>query len=428
MRRYISLGFFFAVLLAAQAAASADSDFYEGKTIRFIVGFSPGGGFDTYTRAIARHMSEHIPGNPSMVVQNMTGAGSLIAANYLYNKAKPDGLTVGNWIGGLIYQQVFGNKAVKFDAREFEWVGTAVQGTAACAFWTETGITSVEKWRNSKRPVKIAAEAPGSSTYNVPRILQETLQFPTKIIQGYRGTANVRLAVERGEADGACWTWESMKSTWRQALESGKATVVIQAGRKRHPDLPDVPNAIELAKTEEAKALIRGGINNVDVINRGYSLPPGTPEERVKILQQAFMATMNDPDFIAETKKAKLNLSPLPGPELKAKVQEVFDMSPVLVEKLRWSQRAKRVLSTFLALMTGFRCPVSVGVRFVRYPGLGMPGLGVAGHLTPETGHRSRASTPGLAGALRRRLPGSCARRPFRAPPRPPWPLSGPRD
>jgi len=126
-----------------------------------------------------------------------------------------------------------------------------------------------------------------------------------------------------------------MKATWRQALESGKAKVVIQAGRKRHPDLPDVPNAIELAKTEEAKQIIQGGINNVDVINRGYSLPPGTPQERVTILQKVFMATMEDPDFIAETEKAKLDLSPLSGPELKAKVGEIFDMKPALVEKLR---------------------------------------------------------------------------------------------
>lgn len=338
MKKYILFSFFFmtwGVFAATGSVADAEQDFYKGKTIRLIVGFSPGGGYDTYTRAIARHMNKYIPGQPYMLVQNMTGAGSLIAANYLYNKAKPDGLTVGNWIGGLIYQQVFGNKAVQFDAHKFEWVGTAVQGTAACAFYTKSGITSVEKWRDAKRPVKIAGEAPGSSTYNVPRILQETLEFPTKIIQGYRGTANVRLAVERGEADGACWTWESMKSTWRSALESGKATVVIQAGRKRHPDLPNVPNAIELAKTEEAKQIIRAGINNVDVINRGYSLPPGTPKERVQILQKAFMGTMKDPEFLAETKKAKLDLSPLSGSELKEKVMEVFGMKPELVAKLR---------------------------------------------------------------------------------------------
>lgn len=323
------------LIISTSPLLASDSDFYNGKTVRFIVGFSPGGGFDTYTRAIARHMTKHVPGKPSMLVQNMTGAGSLIAANYMYNKAKPDGLTIGNWIGGLIYQQVFGNKAVQFDARKFEWVGTAVQGTAACALMANTGITSVDQWRAAKNPVKIAAEAPGSSTYNVPRILQETLKFPIKIIQGYRGTANVRLAAERGEADGACWTWESMKSTWRKALESGEAKVVIQAGRKRHPDLPNIPNAIELAKTDEARRIISIGLNNVDVINRGYSLPPGTPQERVEILQTAFMATMNDPAFREETRKAKLDLSPLPGPELKMMVAKVFDMDASIVAKLK---------------------------------------------------------------------------------------------
>jgi tripartite-type tricarboxylate transporter receptor subunit TctC len=323
------------IFVAGVSATASAEDFYKGKTIRIVVGFSPGGGFDTYTRVIARHMKKYIPGNPSMMVQNMTGAGSLIAANYIYNKGKPDGLTIGNWIGGLMMQQVFGNKAVKFNARNFEWLGTAVQGTGACAFPVRTGITSLDRWRGAKAPVKIAGEAPGSSTYNMPRVLQETLKLPTKIIQGYRGTAKIRLAVESGEAAGACWTWESMKSTWRKALESGEVKVIIQAGRTRHKDLPDVPNAIELAKSDEARRLIEAGLNNVDVINRGYSLPPGTPKDRVRILQKAFMATMEDPAFLEETKKAKLDLTPLSGPDLKKMVAQIFEMDPALVSKLR---------------------------------------------------------------------------------------------
>lgn len=323
------------VFSAVASNTATAEEFYKDKTIRFIVGFSPGGGFDTYTRVIARHMTKYIPGHPSMLVQNMTGAGSLIAANYLYHKAKPDGLTVGNWIGGLMMQQVFGNKAVKFNARKFEWLGTAVQGTGACGLAVKSGITSVDKWLAAKKPVKIAGEAPGSTTYNMPRILQETLKLPIKIIQGYRGTAKIRLAVESGEAVGGCWTYESMKSTWRQALESGQVKIVIQAGRQRHKDLLNVPNAIELAKSAEARRIIAVGLNNVDVINRGYSLPPGTPKDRVRILQKAFSATMKDSKFLAETKKSNLDLSPMSGENLKKAIATIFEMDPSLVSKLK---------------------------------------------------------------------------------------------
>jgi tripartite-type tricarboxylate transporter receptor subunit TctC len=323
-----------ALVVGASAPALGET-FYAGKTIRFIVGFSPGGGFDTYTRVIARHIGKHIPGNPSTLVQNMTGAGSLIAANYTYSKAKPDGLAVGNWIGGLMMQQIYGSKGVKFDARKFEWVGTAVQGTGACAVRVTSGITSLDKWFAAKKPVKIGGEAPGSSTYDLPRMLQATLGLPIQIIQGYRGTAKIRLAAESGEVAGACWTWESMKSTWRKGLESGEVKVLIQSGRKRHADLPDVPNAIELAKTEEARLLIRVGLLDVSTINRGYSLPPGTPRDRVQILQRAFTATMRDPEFLAETKKAKLDLSPLPGDKLKKTIASIFELDAAIVGKLR---------------------------------------------------------------------------------------------
>ncbi|MBI1994604.1 MAG: hypothetical protein HYS67_09430 [Deltaproteobacteria bacterium] len=235
-------------LLTGKPAASQDA-FYKGKTIRIIVGFAAGGGFDTYSRVIARHMGKHIPGNPTIIVENMTGAGSLIAANHVYNIAKPDGLTVGHFIGGLFLGQVLGQKGVEFDARKFEYIGAPVKDHVVCALTKASGITSVEKWMASKTPVKMGGTAPGNSTPdNATRILNSALGLPIQLVSGYKGTSQIRLAAEAGELAGGCWGWDSISATWRKGLDSGDVVVVIQAAAKPHPDLPKVPSAINLAK------------------------------------------------------------------------------------------------------------------------------------------------------------------------------------
>jgi tripartite-type tricarboxylate transporter receptor subunit TctC len=310
-------------------------DIYKGKTIRIVVGFSAGGGFDTYSRAIARHIAKHIPGKPTMVVQNMTGAGSLIAANYMFNKAKPDGLTIGNFHGGLVLQQVVGGKGVKFDARKFEWLGLPVQDTPVCALTRASGITSLEKWFGSKQPVKLGGTAPGDNTSDFARVLKEALGLPIHLVEGYRGTSKVRLAAEVGEVAGGCWSWESVKVTWRKALESGDVKVVIQMRDKKHPELSNVPNALDYVKDDDARQLLKTGIINRSVVTRYYSLPPGTPSGRVAILQKAFADTIKDPDFLGEVKKANLDINPLTGEEVKRIVASFFELDSSLVSKLK---------------------------------------------------------------------------------------------
>ncbi|MEE9147079.1 MAG: tripartite tricarboxylate transporter substrate-binding protein [Candidatus Tectomicrobia bacterium] len=323
-------------LVATSVRAETAAEFYQGKTIRFIVGFSPGGGFDTYSRAIARHIGKHIPGHPSTVVENKRGAGSLIAANYMYLKAKPDGLTIGNWIGGLVLQQAMGGRAgIKFDARKFEWVGVPVTDHPVCALMRASGITSLDAWLAAKTPVKVGATAPGSSTDDIPRIVRVALELPLKLVEGYKGTAKIRLAAEGGEVAGGCWAWESVKVTWRRGIESGDVIPVLQINPQRHPELQDVPNAIELAKTDKARQLLTAGVHNTAAITRFYSLPPGTPKDRVKILQDAFMATMQDPEFLAEARQAKLDIDPKSGPEVKQIVAGFFDMDAALLATLR---------------------------------------------------------------------------------------------
>jgi len=303
---------------------AADKDFFKGKTIRFVVGFSPGGGFDTYTRLIARHFGKHVPGNPSTLVQNMTGAGSLIAANYIYNKAKPDGLTVGNWIGPQMLQAVIGAKGRKFDSSKFGWLGVPVEDTGVCALTKQSGIMNAQDWLKSKQPVKLGATGPGSTTDDPPKMLAAATPFRVHMVEGYSGTATIRVAAERGEVAGGCWAWQSIKPTWRGGLESGEVHVVIKF--LDHPDLKDVPSVYEFAKTDQDKKLLDVANDAYGAIARPYSLPPGVPAERLKILQTAFMATLKDPELLAEAKKAQLEINAHDGQWVAKKVASLSQM------------------------------------------------------------------------------------------------------
>jgi tripartite-type tricarboxylate transporter receptor subunit TctC len=327
--------FLFTAILSASKANAAE-EFFKGKSIRIVVGFSAGGGFDTYARAISRHMSKHIPGNPGVVVENMTGAGSLIAANHVYKVAKPDGLTIGHFIGGFFLGQVLGQPGIEFDARKFEFIGAPVSDHVVCALTKASGITSVEKWMASKTPVKLGGLAPGTSTPdNGTRILKAALGLPIQLVTGYKGTADVRLAADGGELAGGCWGWDSISVTWRKALDAGDVVIVLQANRKNHPDLPNVPQAIKLAKTDEGRKMIDVGIQGDSDIVRTYTLPPGTPKDRVQILRKAFEATLKDPEFVADAKKARLNIDYIPADEIEKDIAGLFKLDPSLVAKLK---------------------------------------------------------------------------------------------
>jgi tripartite-type tricarboxylate transporter receptor subunit TctC len=327
--------FMLAIFLSAAPAAAAE-DFYKGKTVRIVVGFSAGGGFDTYARALARHMSKHIPGNPSVVVENMTGAGSLIAANHVFKVAKPDGLTIGHFIGGLFLGQVLGQAGIEFDARKFEFIGAPISDHVVCAMTKASGITNMDQWMATKTPVKMGGIAPGTSTPdNATRILRAALGLPIQLVTGYKGTADVRLAAESGEVAGGCWGWDSVSVTWRKALDSGDAMVVLQANRKTHPDLPNVPQAVKFAKTDEARKMIDVGIHGDSDIVRTYTLPPGTPKERTLLLRKAFDATLKDAEFIADAKKSRLNIDPIPVGDIEKDIAGLFKLDPALVAKLK---------------------------------------------------------------------------------------------
>lgn len=322
--------------LIFSASVSAQEPFYEGKTIRFIVGASAGGGYDTYTRLIARHMGKHIPGNPAFLVQNMPGAGFLISANHMYKVAKPDGLTIGHFIGGLFLQQFLELRpGIEFDSRKFEFIGVPTQDNYVVGVSKTAGVTSMEQWLASKTVLKFGGVGPGSATDDIPKVLMATIGLPVQLVTGYKGTAPIRLAFHGGEVQGLCNAWESFKATWRKEVDSGELVILAQNIAKPHPDLPNVPLIINFAKTEEARKLIRAIVHSVGPTARPYVLPPGTPKDRVQILRKGFMETMKDPEFLAEAQKARLDINPLDGAELEENVREVFNLDPDLVPKAK---------------------------------------------------------------------------------------------
>jgi tripartite-type tricarboxylate transporter receptor subunit TctC len=325
----VSLSFFHAT------SAFAQESFYKGKTIRIIVATAAGGGYDLYTRTMARHLRKYIPGEPAIIVENMPGAGHLIGANYVYKVAKPDGLTMGHFIGSLFLQQLLGKPGVEFDALKFNFIGVPAQDNYMIGLSRATGITSMEQWLTSKKIVKIGGIGAGSATDDIPKILAATIGLPLQVVAGYKGTSDVRLAFNSGEIDGICNAWESFKSTWRKELDGNEVALVLQAIPRRHRDVPNVPLAIDYAKTDEAKRMIRSVIHTVAPTVRPYVFPPDTPKDRVETLRRAFMSTMKDQEFLGEAAKAKLDINPLDGATLEANVKEVFNLDAALIPRLK---------------------------------------------------------------------------------------------
>ena len=335
LRGLILVALYLALPLCLSPYAFGQETFYESKTMRIIVAAAPGGGYDTYSRLIARHMGRHIPGNPRFIVENMPGGGQLIAANHVYKIAKPDGLTMGHFTGNLVINQVFDQPGVEFDMRRLEYIGAPTADHTACAFTRASGITSTDRWLASKKPVKMGGIGPGNIIDNALRVLKFATHFPIQVVSGYKGTALIRLALEAGELEGSCLGWDSIRATWGKAVQSGEGIVVVQVSAKPHPELSKVPLAINFGKHEEGRQFIDVVVHGGNFIERSYVFPPGTPKDRVEIVRQAFAKTMEDPEFLAEAKKSKLGIAPIPGEELKRSIQAFFQLPKELRAKLK---------------------------------------------------------------------------------------------
>jgi tripartite-type tricarboxylate transporter receptor subunit TctC len=326
-----ALGFFWSA-----SGVLAQEPFYKGKTVRIIVGGSAGGGYDTYTRTIARHLGKHVPGNPVFVVENMTGAGSLISANHVYKVAKPDGLTIGHFIGGLMLQHVLGRPGIEFDGRKFEHLGVPAQDTSTVAVTKASGVTSIDGWLASKTTLKFGGVGPGAATDDVAKVVRATVGAPIQLVSGYKGTADIKLAVNGGELQGLVNSWESFKSGWVKEIEGGSVVLLLQVyAGGRHPELPKVPSILDYVKSDEGRKIVQTGAYDYASIARPYVFPPGTPKDRVAMLRKGLADTYKDPEFLADAKKARLDMAPLTGEELEKIVQRTYNLDKDIVEKLK---------------------------------------------------------------------------------------------
>lgn len=315
---------------------SAADDFYKGKTIRFVVGLAPGGGYDVSARTVGRHIGKHIPGNPTIVVENMTGAGSLIAANYTYNSARPDGLFVGIWNGGFVLRQALGDKAMRFDARKLGWIGAPTKGTPFCSIMAHTGLKSLKDILTANRELKMGSTGPGSTYDDMPQILNRTIGTKFKVISGYEGTSTILVAMRRKEVDGGCWTWESARTTARPMLEAkgdDKLIPFLVHRREPDPEVRELPLIPEVIKGEDNLSAYQTWVGTYE-FQRPFTVPPGTPKERLQLLRKGFADTMKDPAFVAETEKSKLEVTYVSGEEVESYVKRVLAITPKAKELL----------------------------------------------------------------------------------------------
>jgi tripartite-type tricarboxylate transporter receptor subunit TctC len=315
----------------------AVADFYRGKTVRVVVGFSAGGGYDQYSRLIARHLSKHIPGNPSIIVDNMPGAGSIIAANHTFNAAPKDGTLIGNISGPIVLEQLFGNPAVQFDMAKFHYIAVPVSETYLMMVTRKPGVTKIDEVLGPKgKPVVIGA-IPGSTVEHAPILVRDVLGANLKVVSGYKGTADVRLAIDSGEVEGFFNTWTSLKITSFDKVKNGEWLVLAQLSEKPIKDLivPNVPTIPMIAKTDEQRLVLKYGTSTPNDFGKVYVLPPGAPNDRVQALEAAFTKTFADKEFLADAEKGKLEIDPLIGEDIHKLVNEFLGMSPEIKGKLQ---------------------------------------------------------------------------------------------
>jgi tripartite-type tricarboxylate transporter receptor subunit TctC len=332
--------FFLAWTLLFSPSLHAQAPFYQGKNITFIIGNQAGGLYDLWARLFASHLGKHIPGNPNIIAQNMPAAGSLVAANYLYNVAKPDGLTIGAVIPGLYLDQLTGRKEVQFDWARFNWIGTPEQTEWVFIVRADRPYKSIEDIRALTESPKCGASDTGSFTYQVPKLLSETLGMKLTIVTGYTGGPDIDLAIERGEVH--CRSISTTAFFGREPYISwgkkGFVRPVAQTGKKRETSLADVRTLYELMdqhKTPEIGRRLATVMMASNVFGRPILTPPGVPAERVRILREAWNRTVKDEEFLAEAKKRRWPVEPVSGEELDSLAKEVVAQPPEVIQRLK---------------------------------------------------------------------------------------------
>jgi tripartite-type tricarboxylate transporter receptor subunit TctC len=317
-----AIGLMVVLLSAPGARAQSVAEFYRGKSVDLDIGYSVGGGYDLYARLVARRLGEHVPGNPNVVPKNMEGAGSLRLANYLYSAAPKDGTVIGAISRGAAFDPLLNENGASFDASKFSWIGSANNEVSVCVALTSSGITRFDDLYTM--PLTIGSTGTGDDTYQFPALLNAVLGTKFKIVTGYPGGNDVTLALERGEVQGRCgWSWSSLKATRLNWVLRKRIVVLVQLSLSKHPDLPNVPLIMDLAKTDEQRAIFRI-IFARQTMGRPYAAPPDLPEDRLAALRKAFMDTMTDKEFLYDADQNKFEINPVNGGQLEALVKEIY--------------------------------------------------------------------------------------------------------
>ena len=320
-----------ALVLPSGTHAQSVADFYKGKSIELLIGYSGGGGYDVYARLLARHMGKHIPGNPTIVPRNMPGAGSLVLANWLYNIAPKDGTAFGMIGRGTPFDPMLGIEAAKFDPTKYLWLGSMNNEVSVCVSWHTSGVTKYEQLL--QKELVVGGTGPSADTDQFPRITNAVLGTKFRIISGYPGGNDISLAMERGEVGGRCgWSWSSVISTRMNWFKEKKVHVLMQLALEKHDDLPNVPLVVDLAKTDEQKATLRL-IFARQALGRPLLGPPGIPQDRAAALQKAFTDTMKDKAFLAEAEKAKLEITPIGGAAVQKIIADSAKTDPAILKR-----------------------------------------------------------------------------------------------
>jgi tripartite-type tricarboxylate transporter receptor subunit TctC len=315
------------------AAESGGGDFYRGKTISIVVGSGAGGGFDTTARLVSRHIGRHIAGEPTVIVVNMPGGGGLVAANHVFSAAAKDGTIVGLFHEAQMMNQLTGGEGVNFDLRQFNWLGSSYDDPNVCLVRSDAHV-SFKDLIGRAAPIAVGGTGPGSNTYDAPRVLAAATGAHIKAVAGYPTTNDVRVGVERGEIQGMCLGWESVQSASGEWLKDGYAKVIVQNGTMRHPDLQDVPLALEFAKDEDSRTLLRL-VDAPGAMAKPFALPPGVDPVRVQVMRDALQATYRDPAFLEEARVMNLEFQPKTVDQILQILSEVLATPPEIAAKYR---------------------------------------------------------------------------------------------
>ena len=334
MRRWFTIGLAAALYtLPYDVWAQSNAEFYRGKTVTLTVGYSAGGGYDTYARILARHIGKHIPGQPAVVVQNMPGAGSLRAANYLFNVAPKDGTAIGMFGRGIAVEPLIGSSPAQFEGTRFLWLGSGTEEAAVVVTWAPKGIRT---WADMlTKPFTVGGEGTGSDPDVYALMLKNVFGVKLRLVSGYPGTAEMALAIERGEVDGrASWSWSSLKSFKPDWIAGKKIDLPVQLNLAPSPDLPGVPMITDFATSERRRQIVKLVVSR-QTMGRPFVAPPGLPDDRRTALRAAFDATMKDPEFLAEAKTRGQEVNPVSGAAIDKLLAELYATPRDVVEETK---------------------------------------------------------------------------------------------